>query len=176
MPGGVQFSSTYQPATRGRTQSKWLRDRLSQAARSGSKSAREEIAEHLIEVATSWEVRVVGKDGDGELLKVASARDAVEAAKILFAYDMGAPAKNPNALELSEHLRSVEGDRIRAVIACLGSRLKALSPVEMRNFFDTCSNDPKKFIAMAEEILEVDQVAEGRSQQAQLPEQGEAKP
>ena len=93
-PGvGVRFSSAYQPANAGRTDSRWIRNKLGKAFRDSDKSAREAIADHLIEVATSWEVVVVGRDSDGSLLKVASARDSVEAAKVLFAYDMGLPKK-----------------------------------------------------------------------------------
>lgn len=44
----------------------------------------EKIFRHQVEAAQSWEVRVVGRDGDGELLKVASSRDSTEAAKFVF--------------------------------------------------------------------------------------------
>lgn len=172
MPG-VQFSSTYQPANRTRTTATWLRERLSRAAKDGDKTQREAILEHLIEVATTWDVRVVGKGVDGELLKVASARDAVEAAKVLFAYDMGSPAKNPSLLELAEHLRAVEKDRVSTVIACLGSKLRSLSPTEMRDFFETCANDPEKFMSRAEQLL--GGATEQHPEQAQLPDP-EAKP
>ena len=92
-PLATRFSSANQPQNPARTDTRWLRKRLSEVSKNGDKTAREAIADHLIEVATSWEVRVIGRDSDGELLKVASARDSVEAAKVLFAYDMGLPKK-----------------------------------------------------------------------------------
>jgi hypothetical protein len=95
-PLATRFSSVHQPGNAGRTDSRWIRNKLGKAFRDGDKSARDAIADHLIEVATSWEVRVIGRDSDGEMLKVASARDAVEAAKVLFAYDMGMPKKGTN--------------------------------------------------------------------------------
>jgi len=77
----------------GRTPSKWLREYLSAAndKSEDGKTRRLRIAEHLYEVATSWEVVVVGRDNKGELLKVASARDSVAAAALLYSYDMGKP-------------------------------------------------------------------------------------
>lgn len=96
----------------GRTPAKWLRELLDAAHDKSEpgKSKRQKIGEHLIEVATSWEVRVVGKDSDGEVLKVASGRDAVEAAKLLMAYDMGKP---PNPVELTGR----EGGPIESVVS-----------------------------------------------------------
>lgn len=94
----------------GRTPTAWLRERLSRAARSGDMTEREAIYEHMLEVATSWEVRVVGKDSNGELLKVASGKDSVEAAKLLMAYDMGKP---PNPVEITGH----EGGPIQTTVA-----------------------------------------------------------
>lgn len=90
-PAEHRFSSEKQPPSNGRTPTKWLRDRLNRVAKGGDRTERESVYEHLYEVATSWEVVVVGRSGDGELLKVASARDAVAAAKLLFEYDMGKP-------------------------------------------------------------------------------------
>jgi hypothetical protein len=90
-PAEHRFTADRQPASNGRTPTKWMRDRLSRAAKSGDRTEREAIYEHLLEVATSWEVVVIGRGGGGELLKVASARDSVAAAKLLFEYDMGKP-------------------------------------------------------------------------------------
>lgn len=47
--------------------------------------------DHILDIATSWDVIVVGRGADGEAIKVASGRDAVAAAKLLFEYDMGKP-------------------------------------------------------------------------------------
>jgi hypothetical protein len=75
----------------GRTPSKWLRELLSASfdRSPGGPSRREKIGLHLIEVATSWKILHFGKD-----IEVASARDAVEAAKLLMAYDMGKPVNS----------------------------------------------------------------------------------
>lgn len=78
----------------GRTPTKWLRDLLG-AARDrgpGARSHREEVFFHLVEVATSWEVVVKGHGDDA--MPVASAKDSIEAAKVLFAYDMGKPVES----------------------------------------------------------------------------------
>jgi len=86
-PPGVSGNPT------GRVPTRWLRDFLS-AARDDTPdgpSRRLKLAEHMYEVATSWEVRVVGRDSDGEVLKVADARSAVAAATLLMSYDMGKP-------------------------------------------------------------------------------------
>jgi hypothetical protein len=105
-PEEHRFTPDRQPANPGRTPTKWIRERLSRAAKSGDCSERESIYEHLLEVATSWEVRVIGRDSEGELLKVASARDAVAAAKLLFEYDMGKPV---NSVEVSNPDGSLAG-------------------------------------------------------------------
>ena len=47
---------------------------------------------HLVEVATSWEVVVKGHGDDA--MPIASAKDSIEAAKVLFAYDMGKPIES----------------------------------------------------------------------------------
>src|SRR5512136_2684731 len=100
----TQFSSTYQPARNGRTRTSWLSAKLNAATGPDGQTVKEKIAAHLIEIATSWEVKIIGKDGDGEVLKVASGRDAVEAAKVLFGYDMGAMKRPESPLEIANHL------------------------------------------------------------------------
>ena len=47
---------------------------------------------HLLEVATSWKVKIRGRGEDA--VEVASAQDSIEAAKILFGYDMGKPTES----------------------------------------------------------------------------------
>jgi hypothetical protein len=78
----------------GRTPTKWLRDLLGAARDNGpdSRSHREAVFYHLVEVATSWEVVVKGHGDDA--MPVASAKDSIEAAKVLFAYDMGKPVES----------------------------------------------------------------------------------
>ena len=46
----------------------------------------------MLEVATSWEVVVRGRGEDA--MSVASAKDSIEAAKLLYAYDMGKPVES----------------------------------------------------------------------------------
>lgn len=75
----------------GRTPTAWLREKLSKAIKDGDVSAREAIADHLIEVATSYEVIVKGRE---EPIELASAKDSIEAAKVLYAYDMGKPVES----------------------------------------------------------------------------------
>lgn len=67
----------------GRPSRAWIRNRLRQS-KDGKDSELVQILDHQIEVAKSWEVRVVGRDSDGELIKVASGRDSTEAAKFLY--------------------------------------------------------------------------------------------
>lgn len=96
------------------------------------------------------------------------------AIKYLGEHYAGRAVEFPNGLQIADHLRAVEKDRIATVIACLGSKLRTLSPVEMRDFFETCANDPEKFMVKAEQLLEGAPEPE-QEQQAQLPE-SEAKP
>lgn len=155
----------------------WLRERLNKASRSGSTTEREAIVDHLIEIATSWDVRIVGKGSDGELLKVASGRDAVEAAKLLLGYDMGSPARMATALEVAEHFRGIEKDRIATVIALLGHKLRDKTPEQIAAYFDACASDHNKFLDMASQALgnaEESAGAQGESQE-KLPE-SESKP
>ena len=75
----------------GRTPTAWLRDKLAKSLKEGDVSAREAIADHLIEIATSYEVIVKGRE---DPIPLASAKDSIEAAKILYAYDMGKPIES----------------------------------------------------------------------------------
>ena len=78
----------------GRTSYKWLREYLDAAMDDGpgAPTRRVAIANHLLEVATSWKVKVRGR-GE-ESFEVASAQDSIEATKILFGYDMGKPTES----------------------------------------------------------------------------------
>ena len=75
----------------GRTPVKWLRELLD-AARDktpGGVTNRQAIGMHLIEVATSYEVVIKGQGENA--IPMASAKDAIAAATLLMAYDMGKP-------------------------------------------------------------------------------------
>lgn len=78
----------------GRTPTAWLREFLSAAHDKSDegKSRRMAIAEHLLEVATSYEVIVKGRGDDA--MPMASAKDSIEAARLLMAYDMGKPVES----------------------------------------------------------------------------------
>jgi hypothetical protein len=126
-----------------------------QNADDGGQTNRERILRHLIEVATKWEVRVVGRDGDGEMLKVASGRDAVTAASLLVGYDFGPPDKadNPGLLNVAEFFRKVERDRVDLVLAILGDRAKGMEPAQLAEFFAKCQANPNGYLAAAQEYL-----------------------
>jgi hypothetical protein len=91
-PEGKRFSATNQPASQGRTPTAWLRAKLAKSLKDRDVSAREAIADHLIEVATSWQVVIKGHGENA--IEVASAKDSIEAAKVLYAYDMGKPVES----------------------------------------------------------------------------------
>ena len=97
-PEAGRFSADNQPASPGRTPTKWLRDLLSAAhdKSENGPSHREAIGLHLIEVATSWTVKIKGR---GEAaFEVADAKDSVAAAELLWKYDMG---EAPKPVEVS---------------------------------------------------------------------------
>jgi hypothetical protein len=81
----------------------------------------------------------------------------------------GKAPKVPNDVEVAEHLRQVEKDRTSTVIACLGSKLRTMSPVEMRDFFETCANEPEKFIHRAEALLSGEPAQQQESPQIECP-------
>ena len=90
-PEATRFSARNQPENPGRTSTAWLRTKLSKAMKDRDISAREAIADHLIEIATSYEVVIKGRGEDA--IPLASAKDSIEAAKVLYAYDMGKPVE-----------------------------------------------------------------------------------
>lgn len=82
----------------------------------------------------------------------------------------GKAPRVPNDIEWAEHLRGVEGDRIRAVIATLGPKLRTLSPTELRDYFEACSNGLDKFVVKAKEQQQGIEPGGQTEEQAQLPE------
>lgn len=80
------------PATRfkpgnspkGRPNRAWMRKILAERDSEEGKTEAEKIFRHQLEVAQSWEVRVVGRDGDGELIKVADGKASTKAAEFVF--------------------------------------------------------------------------------------------
>ena len=134
----------------GRTPTAWIRKILGERSETGAER-REHILRHLIDVATKWEVRVIGRDSDGELLKVASARDAVEAAKLLMTYDMGKPS---GELDIAEHMRKVARDGADLAIKILGTRIYSMAPKELAEFFRECGGNPAGFLEAAKRAEE----------------------
>jgi hypothetical protein len=165
---GKRFSADYQPQHNGRTPTAWLRRKLDAAARDGDQTLRDKIFEHLVEVATKWEIVVKGRDPDGAPIEVASARDAVEAAKLLFSYDFGRPREEPEAtvpvpggiategrplLDILADMyraRLVAGDLAQSEIHKLTDLVLSIDQAKIALVFKLLGKDPGK---NAEEIL-----------------------
>jgi hypothetical protein len=130
----------------GRPPTKWLRAKIDEVDPDTGKSKRDLIAEHLIELATSYTVIHMGRD-----LELASGRDSVEAAKVLFSYVYGKPGDDPatHLLKLAEHLRSVARDQVEIGRGFLGKRQETMSGDELAAFWKLCERDPQQFIAAA---------------------------
>ena len=133
----------------GRPSVRFIRDILRERDEAG-KPWREQIVRHLIEVATRWNVIVLGRE-----MEVASARDSVEAAKLLFGYDVGKPAASTDEqqLSLAEHFRQISRDQFEVLVKMLGDRLKTMEPSELARFLRECDRDPRRYIQAAEEEL-----------------------
>ena len=130
------------------------------------KTRRQMVAEHLLEVATRWQVLVFGKS-----LEVASARDSVEAAKLLFGYCLGSPPKTPNALDIAEHIRSVSRDQVEVIKTMLGARLATMTPEEIGRVIAVSEQgDPLRFLKAAQQTLAHAAQVEGDAEPAELPE------
>lgn len=159
----------------GRASRKWLRKIMAERNPDGQ-PYREAIIRHLIEVATKWEIVHLGKN-----YAVASGRDAVEAAKLLYAYDLGTPPKTPTQLELAEHLRQVSRDQWNVLVQALGDRFKTMSSAEIAEVVAKADLDPTRFLSAAREQmhkplhkpLHIDTepvpVLEGQSQEPESP-------
>ena len=129
----------------------YICDRLSDPRLDDGRNANDDIVDHLVEVATKWEVVVLGKDQDGELLRVASARDSVAAAKLLWSYAHGnAPASAADEeMAIAEHMRKVARDGADLAIKILGTRIYSMGPKELAEFFRECGGNPAGFLEAA---------------------------
>jgi hypothetical protein len=114
------------------------------------KSKRQMVAEHLLEVATRWQVLVLGRN-----LEVASARDSVDAAKLLFSYDLCKPpgSEEESMLKIAEHLRTVARDHVEIGRQLLGKQAETWTPEQIRAFWNVCERDTARFIRAAAEQL-----------------------
>ena len=116
----------------GRTSTKWLRTLLD--ASHEDQTERQAVGLNIISIAK----------GPG--------REAVAAAKAIWAYDMGqAPKADP--LALAEHFRKVELDKINLALAILGPRILAMAPEKVAEFFRVCAGNPLGFVQAAEQFL-----------------------
>lgn len=142
------------PHAGGRPPTKWLRDTLSADDGSG-RTKRERILDHLIEVATSWDVRIVGKGADGELLKVASGSDSVAAAKLIYSYDIGKPQGGDRefTMVVAEHLRQAARDQVDIALRALGAKAATMQPEQIAEFVRMCSQDARGFLKAAEDVV-----------------------
>jgi len=145
----TRFRPGFSGNLNGRPSVKFIRDILRERDEAG-KPWREQIVRHLIEVATRWNVIVLGRE-----MEVASARDSVEAAKLLFGYDVGKPAASTEEqyLNLAEHFRQISRDQFEVLVKMLGDRLKTMEPTELARFLRECDRDPRRYIQAAEAEL-----------------------
>jgi hypothetical protein len=145
------------PNPHGRPSIQWLRQKVEVVDPQSKQTKLQEMADHLIEVATSWEVRVVGRDSDGELLKVASASDSVNACKLIWQalslLRRNPPSEDEISMNLAEHFRVVAHDQFDVMVRMLGDRLKTMSPGELAEYWRACDRDPRRYVQAAEEEL-----------------------
>jgi len=130
---------------------------------------RERIFRHQVEAAQAWEVRVVGRDGDGELLKVASARDSTIAAEFVLGLIGIKPVDvEKNRLALAEHIRSVARDQIEVIKTMLGARLATMTPEEIGIVISMSEQgDSLRFIRAAQQTLAQASQVEGETEPAE---------
>jgi hypothetical protein len=130
-----------------------MRNILDETDPSGA-SNRERIFRHQVEVAQSWEVKIVGRDGEGETIKVASGRDSTIAAEFVLGMIGIKPIDmEKNRLALAEHLRATARDQIEIGRQLIGKEAEEWSPEQIRAFWDLCERDPARFLRAAEETL-----------------------
>ena len=121
-----------------------------------AKTNRERVLRHLLEIATKWEVMTIGYDRKlGEPIRVASGRDAVEAAKLLLVYSWGKPPASDEelAMAFAEHFRHISLDQFGVLIRALGDRLKTMTPEEFGRFAKMCDGDVTRYLRAAEAEL-----------------------
>ena len=93
-----------------------------------------------------------------------------QAARVLIEYVLGKPRTTPNALELAEHLRRVERDRIDIALDVVGARIHTAEPAKLKEIFQSCERDTRGFLVAAE------QFANGEDSQDSQQAQDEATP
>ena len=97
-------------------------------------------------------------------------RGDTQAAKVLLEYGLGKPRVQPNTLDLAEHLRRVERDRIDIALHVVGARIHTAEPAKLKELFQSCERDTRGFLYTAEKL------ANGEDSQDSQQAQDEAKP
>lgn len=138
----------------GRPKREWIRRRLNRYGKDGgaADTELEQIIDHQIEVAKSWEVRIVGRGSDGEPIRVASGRDSTEAAKFLCGLvGLGPEDIAKFQLVVAEHLRSVARDQVDIGRTLLGKKLEAMTEKEIAEFWRLCDFGVARYLQAAME-------------------------
>lgn len=132
----------------GRPSIRWLQEKVEAIDPDTGKTVLQTMADHLIEVATKWEVIQ-----RGESMPVASARDSVEACRLLWQalsiLRKTPPSEEEQVLKLAEHLRGVAKDAADLAIKVLGTRLYSMDPKELGQFMREASGNPAGFLEAA---------------------------
>lgn len=136
----------------GRPSIKWLKEKVEVVDPETGQTKLQEMADHLIEVATKWEII-----HRGEEVSVASARDSVEACRLLWQalsiLRKTPPSDEEQVLKLAEHFRQVARDSIDLALKILGERINGMKPEEIAAGIKAFSMDPRGFLDAAEERL-----------------------
>lgn len=166
-----RFSAQKQPAPHqkaGRTPIRFLTERLSDsfetvptaeefraaAKTKGDLTIRQALVERLLQIAFTDKVVVIGYDREArEPIERVSSAECLKAIQMLQHYDLGKAPESLSPLQMAEHIRQVERDRIAAVTAVLGAKMREMSPVELAQFFNQCANDPAKFLLQAAQVM-----------------------
>jgi Family of unknown function (DUF5681) len=85
-----------------------------------------------------------------ERLFRAALRGDTLAARTLIEHKLGKPRTTPNALDLAEHFRRVERDKVDLALTILGPRILAMDPEKLAEFFKQCAANPRGFLDEAE--------------------------
>ena len=145
---------------------KFICERLDK--RADGRTPNDDILDHLIEVARSYEVIVKGHSD--KPMPLASAKDSVAAAELLWSYALGKPPKAPEEgdIDRADHLLKVEANRFKFALQLLGDRAKAMSEAELTNFFNSLivskSGSSEIFLRMARGVPEPaqEQITDGQ--------------
>jgi hypothetical protein len=165
-----RWQKGYSP--KGRPNREWIR-KIVNERNEDNHTEIEQILRHQIEVAKSWEVRVIGRDGNGELLKVASGADSTKAS----AFICGLIGLKPIAgyddpavvMALAEHFRQAARDQIDIALRALGAKASTMQPEQIAEFVKMCSQDARGFLRAAEDEAAAQEAARGANDQPQLP-------